>query len=301
MTMYDTTAPASPVVPLRGRLRPLGLDEVRITGGFWADRQAVNGSATLAHIESRLESEGWLPNFDLAVVGTLSEGRRGREFSDSEVYKFLEALAWEIGRTDAAADDELERRFRAVVARVAAAQEPDGYLNTMFGRPGQEARWTQLQWGHELYCLGHLFQAAVARVRTRPDADDGLIDIARRAADLVCDEFGADGRATRSAVTPRSRRVSWSSVVRWVSSDTSIRRRCSSSGTAADPSARSSGAARTSRTTSPSATPRRCAVTPCGRTICRRRRRMCPSSSTTPRCSRPCVDSGTGPSNDART
>ena len=192
--MYDTTAPASPVVPLRGRLRPLGLDEVRITGGFWADRQRVNGSATLAHIESRLESEGWLPNFDLAVVGTLPEGRRGREFSDSEVYKFLEALAWEIGRTDAAADDELERRFRAVVARVAAAQEPDGYLNTMFGRPGQEARWTQLQWGHELYCLGHLFQAAVARVRTRPDADDGLIDIARRAADLVCDEFGADGR-----------------------------------------------------------------------------------------------------------
>ena len=192
--MYDTTAPASPVVPLRGRLRPLGLDEVRITGGFWADRQAVNGSATLAHIESRLESEGWLPNFDLAVVGTLPEGRRGREFSDSEVYKFLEALAWEIGRTDAAADDELERRFRALVARVAAAQEPDGYLNTMFGRPGQEARWTQLQWGHELYCLGHLFQAAVARVRTRPDADDGLIDIARRAADLVCDEFGADGR-----------------------------------------------------------------------------------------------------------
>lgn len=192
--MYDTTAPASPVVPLRGRLRPLGLDEVRITGGFWADRQAVNGSATLAHIESRLESEGWLPNFDLAVVGTLPEGRRGREFSDSEVYKFLEALAWEIGRTDAAADDELERRFRAVVARVAAAQEPDGYLNTMFGRPGQEARWTQLQWGHELYCLGHLFQAAVARVRTRPDADDGLIDIARRAADLVCDEFGTDGR-----------------------------------------------------------------------------------------------------------
>ncbi|WP_241160461.1 beta-L-arabinofuranosidase domain-containing protein [Microbacterium sp. Y-01] len=192
--MYDTTAPASPVVPLRGRLRPLGLDEVRITGGFWADRQAVNGSATLAHIESRLESEGWLPNFDLAVVGALPDGRRGREFSDSEVYKFLEALAWEIGRTDAAADHELERRFRAVVARVAAAQEPDGYLNTMFGRPGQEARWTQLQWGHELYCLGHLFQAAVARVRTRPDADDGLIDIARRAADLVCDEFGADGR-----------------------------------------------------------------------------------------------------------
>nr|WP_223622595.1 beta-L-arabinofuranosidase domain-containing protein [Microbacterium sp. EST19A] len=192
--MRDTTAPAAPVVPTRGRLRPLGLDEVRITGGFWGERQDVNGTATLHHIGSRLESEGWLPNFDLAAAGTLPEGRRGREFSDSEVYKYLEALAWEIGRTDAAADTALEQRFREVVARVAAAQEPDGYVNTRFGRPGQGDRWSELEWGHELYCLGHLFQAAVARHRTRPDADDGLIEVARRAAELVCHEFGADGR-----------------------------------------------------------------------------------------------------------
>ena len=194
MTMYDFTAPAAPVVPTRGRLRPLGVSEVRITGGFWGDRQAVNGTATLDHIESRLESEGWLPNFDLAAAGTLPAGRRGREFADSEVYKYLEALAWEIGRTDAAADAALEQRFRSVVARVAAAQEADGYVNTMFGRPGQGDRWSDLEWGHELYCLGHLFQAAVARHRTRPDADDGLVTIARRAADLVCRVFGPDGR-----------------------------------------------------------------------------------------------------------
>ena len=192
--MSDTTSPAAPVVPTRGRLRPLGLGEVSITGGFWADRQRVNGAATLAHIESRLESEGWLGNFDLAASGALPTGRRGREFADSEIYKYLEALAWEIGRTDAAASSPLEARFRAIVARVAAAQEPDGYLNTNFGRPGQGARWSDLEWGHELYCLGHLFQASVARVRTRPDADDGLIGIARRAAELVCREFGADGR-----------------------------------------------------------------------------------------------------------
>lgn len=192
--MFDTTTPAAPVVPTRGRLRPLGLGEVHITGGFWGDRQVVNGTATLTHIESRLESEGWLPNFDLAAAGTLPAGRRGREFADSEIYKYLEALAWEIGRTDAGADGDLEQRFHRVVDRVAAAQEPDGYLNTMFGRVGQGERWSALQWGHELYCLGHLFQAAVARVRTRPEADDGLIDIARRAADLVCREFGADAR-----------------------------------------------------------------------------------------------------------
>ncbi len=192
--MFDTTAPAAPVVPARGRLRPLGLSEATITGGFWGDRQRVNGDATLAHIHARLESEGWLPNFDLAAAGTLPAGRRGREFADSEVYKYLEALAWEIGRTDAAADAALEERFRSVVARIAAAQEADGYLNTMFGRPGQRERWSDLEWGHELYCLGHLFQAAVARIRTRPDADDGLAGIARRAADLVCREFGSDAR-----------------------------------------------------------------------------------------------------------
>lgn len=191
MTMQTTTTPQAPVVPAGGRLRPLGQDEVQITGGFWGDRQAVNGGATLEHIPSRLESEGWLGNFDRAAAGTLPAGRRGREFSDSEVYKFLEALAWEIGRTD---DPALEARFRAVVARVEAAQEADGYLNTMFGRPGQGARWSDLEWGHELYCLGHLFQAAVARARTRPDADDGLFAIAVRAADLVCAEFGAGGR-----------------------------------------------------------------------------------------------------------
>ncbi|BDV31760.1 glycoside hydrolase family 127 protein [Microbacterium terricola] len=191
MTTSTSTAPAAPVAPSTGRLRPLGLDEVRITGGFWGTRQSVNGAATIAHVGERLESEGWLPNFDLAAAGTLPAGRRGREFADSEVYKYLEALAWEIGRTG---DDALEARFREVVGRVAAAQEPDGYLNTHFGRPGQGARWSDLEWGHELYCLGHLFQAAVARLRTRPDADDGLAGIARRAADLVCAEFGPDGR-----------------------------------------------------------------------------------------------------------
>ncbi|WP_309233879.1 beta-L-arabinofuranosidase domain-containing protein [Micromonospora sp. ATA51] len=50
-----------------------------------------------------------------------------------------------------------------------------------------------LEWGHELYCLGHLFQAAVARARTRPDAVDGLLAIACRAADLLCEVFGAEG------------------------------------------------------------------------------------------------------------
>ncbi|WP_345763197.1 glycoside hydrolase family 127 protein [Diaminobutyricibacter sp. McL0608] len=200
MTIIDTErggaaepavrAAIAPAVPSGGALRPLGIGEVRITGGYWAERQAVNAGATLAHIAHWLEREGWLANFDRAATGTLPDGRRGREFSDSEVYKYLEAVAWEIGRTD---DGHLEERFRQVVSRVVAAQEADGYLNTNFGRAGQRPRWSDLEWGHELYCAGHLMQAAVARERTRPGADDGLLAATVRVADLICDVFGADG------------------------------------------------------------------------------------------------------------
>lgn len=198
MTLTDTDRtvhePVGPTVPSRGALRPLGLDEVRITGGYWAGRQQANAEGTLPHIEHWLEREGWLGNFDAAAAGTLTaENRRGREFADSEVYKFLEAAAWQLGRVP---DRALEERFRGVVARVAAAQEPDGYLNTNFGRPGQGARWSDLEWGHELYCGGHLLQAAVARARTRPGADDGLLQVATRFADLVCAVFGDGGIAS---------------------------------------------------------------------------------------------------------
>ncbi|TDB71275.1 glycoside hydrolase family 127 protein [Micromonospora sp. KC723] len=188
--MSGTAPIAAPVLPIRGRYRPLGLTGFRLSSGFWAERQSINSAATLEHIGHWLEREGWIRNFDLVVRGEPSRQRRGREFSDSEVYKFLEALAWEIGRTG---DAGLESRFRAIVLRVAGAQEPDGYLNTRFGRSGQAPRWSDLEWGHELYCVGHLLQAAVARIRTRPDADDGLREVARRAADNVCETFGPDG------------------------------------------------------------------------------------------------------------
>ena len=181
-------AAGRPAVPSRGVLRPLGLQEVQITGGFWAHRQQVNAEASLAHIESWQEREGWLGNFDLVREGGPAARRRGREFSDSEAYKLLEAMAWEIGRTG---NMRLDARFGAIVERVAAAQAPDGYLNTAFGGPDQPARYSDLEWGHELYCYGHLFQAAVARARTH--GPDLLLTVALRAADHVCETFGDDG------------------------------------------------------------------------------------------------------------
>jgi DUF1680 family protein len=182
-------AAMSPVAPTNSPYRGLGLDEVAITGGFWADRQRINASRTLRHIEHWQEREGWIGNFDRVVAGE-QRTRRGREFSDSEVYKLLEAMAWELGRQP---DPDLEARFNAIVARVAAAQDRDGYISTKFGHDGQPERYSDLEWGHELYCQGHLIQAAVARARTG-HVDDKLVDIARRSADHICETFGPTGR-----------------------------------------------------------------------------------------------------------
>jgi len=178
-----------PVAPARGRLRPLGLGDVRLRDGFWADLQRTNGAATLEHCLSWIERSGWLANFDRVADGSTGPERTGWSFSDSEVYKLLEALGWEVGRTGSAWAEE---QIRRLTDRVARAQDADGYLNTCYGHAGQPPRYSDLEMGHELYNVGHLLQAAVARVRT--SGQDDLVEVARRAADHVCATFGPDGR-----------------------------------------------------------------------------------------------------------
>ncbi|UUU36796.1 glycoside hydrolase family 127 protein [Streptomyces sp. CA-210063] len=177
-----------PVAPSRGRLRPLGLDEVQITGGFWDRRRQVNAIATLDHCRDWMERAGWIGNFSAAVEGRIHRDRRGREFADSDVYKLLEAMAWAAG---SGAGTGLDAQIAALTETIAPAQEPDGYLSTAFGRPGQQPRYSDLPWGHELYCYGHLIQAGVAQTRARGESE--LAKIARRAADHVCATFGPGG------------------------------------------------------------------------------------------------------------
>lgn len=181
---------ALPVLPSVSVLRPVGIDSTDLDReGFWGSRVQRNADATLEHCLGWLERAGWLGNLDLVAAGSIAGGRRGREFSDSEIYKLLEAYCWEAA---AHPDPERDGVIDAVSRRIAAAQEADGYLGTAFGHDGQPARWSDLEWGHELYCIGHLLQAAVARLRTH--GDDLLVQVARRAADLVCSVFGRDGR-----------------------------------------------------------------------------------------------------------
>lgn len=189
MTHSPGGAARVPVLPSRSALRPLGQHEVRFTGGFWRDWQDLNATTILAHCEAWMERVGWIGNFDAAAAGEPYEHAGQFPFVDSEVYKLLEAMAWELG---ARPDEALAARYARLVERVAAAQEPDGYLHTAFGRPGQRPRWSDLEQGHELYCAGHLVQAAVARLRS--GADDLLVEVARRFADLLVAEFGPGGR-----------------------------------------------------------------------------------------------------------
>ncbi|WP_022884536.1 glycoside hydrolase family 127 protein [Glaciibacter superstes] len=192
LTTPSALRAVQPVSPSHTRLSPLGLREsVLDSDGYWGRRNRVNAEATLWHCEHWMERAGWLGNFDAAVAGTLPESRRGREFADSEIYKLLEAMSWEYGATGDAA---IDASIRSITARVAAAQEADGYLNTNFGRAGQAPRYTDIEWGHELYNYGHLMQAAVARYRT--SGPDALFDVAKRVADHVCDTFGDDGIQT---------------------------------------------------------------------------------------------------------
>ncbi len=179
----------APTASARVRLRPLDPTGVVIQDGLLAERQRVNREITLLRGAEELERAGTLENLRIAA-GRAHGSRRGMVFSDSDVYKWLEAVAWEIGREPST---ELERLAHETVELVAAAQEPDGYLNSWCQIVDPAWRWTDLEMGHELYCAGHLIQAGVAFARTTGDVS--LLHVARRFADLIVDVFGSDDHA----------------------------------------------------------------------------------------------------------
>jgi DUF1680 family protein len=158
-----------------------------VTGGLWAARREVNGDVAVPLGRERLESAGNLDNLRLAA-GTLSGEPRGPVFMDSDVYKWLEAAAWEYARRPS---EELLAAQREITAIVAAAQQPDGYLDSIVQLEQDGARYRELGWSHEHYCAGHLFQAAVAQVRCT--GERGLLDVAVRLADHLVRTFGENG------------------------------------------------------------------------------------------------------------
>jgi uncharacterized protein len=180
----SSAAPAVPSATANVVLRPLSQQDARITGGFWARRQAVNRSASLEGGYQRLRSAGNLDNLRIAAAD-LAGQVRGPVFMDSDVYKWLEAAAWEYGREP---DPVLLERIREVSAIVASAQAADGYLASVQQVRFNGERYADLPHSHEHYCAGHLFQAAVAQVRCTPCRT--LLETATRLADHLVTTFG---------------------------------------------------------------------------------------------------------------
>ncbi|MDN5688323.1 MAG: glycoside hydrolase family 127 protein [Brachybacterium sp.] len=183
-------APAIPTGDAEVAQRPLAAGDARITGGFWHTRQQRNRRAGLRSGYQQLEASGTFRNF--RIVGGAEEGEAsGMIFQDSDVYKWLEAVAVELGRED---DRDLRAMAQEVTGMIASAQQEDGYLNSVHTlRHPPEERYTVLAWNHELYCYGHLIQAAVALARNAGETE--LLDVSLRIVDHLESIFGPQGRA----------------------------------------------------------------------------------------------------------
>jgi hypothetical protein len=163
--------------------------EVRaeLTGGLLHDWQRRNREATIPHVIAELRKAGNLDNLQRLADPSIGPYRGRYPFLDTDLYKTLEGLAYEVDRAAGAREF-----FDEVVGLLEQAQAEDGYLNSYFQDPDQPKRpWSDLGWGHELYNLGHLIQAAVAANRRL--SDGRLLTIATRFADLVVQKFGVDG------------------------------------------------------------------------------------------------------------
>jgi DUF1680 family protein len=194
VTADVVTGDAGPVGTVRqGVLRPLGHRDVRLEpDGLLGQWQVRNHDATIGHLVANLETSGVLANFRRVAAG-ITGGHQGYPFADSDLYKTLEAVAWESGRVGHLIEPEF---VAAAIDLIARAQRPDGYLSTYVQSDPSRERWRDLATSHELYCAGHLFQAAVAM--RRGTGQTRLLEVARRLADCIVTELadrpdGIDG------------------------------------------------------------------------------------------------------------
>lgn len=157
---------------------------VQIDDQFWKPKIEANRKISLLYQYEQLKTSGVLDNF-LWVAEGIRGQHRGPYWMDSDAYKWLEAASYSLVTFP---DPKLQACVDEVISIIAAAQEKDGYLNTYFQLMELDKRWTNLGMCHELYCAGHLIQAAVANVHLH--AEHSLLDIACRFVDHIDNTFG---------------------------------------------------------------------------------------------------------------
>lgn len=163
--------------------RPVPHTRVTLTDAFWAPRIEVNRTATLPHVRQQLEATGRLAALDLAW--RIGMPNKPHHFWDSDIAKWLEAASLSLA---AHPDPALEADLDMIIERYANLQHPSGYLNSYFLGIDPSRRWANLRDAHELYCVGHLIEAAVAHHAATGKRT--FLEVMCRAADHVCAEFG---------------------------------------------------------------------------------------------------------------
>ena len=155
---------------------------------FWRPRIEALAATGLPHQHRMLEETKRLENFRAVVTG--QGGRENWIFDDSDVYKWLEACAYVLAIVPNA---DLKSKCDAAIGAIAVAQQEDGYLNTYIQVFHPEDQWANLSGSHEMYCAGHLIEAAVAwKERLN---DDRLLTIALRFAELIDRRYGPAGES----------------------------------------------------------------------------------------------------------
>ncbi|MDR2533179.1 MAG: glycoside hydrolase family 127 protein [Tannerellaceae bacterium] len=169
------------------RMDAVDFSQVSVNDEFWSPRLDRHASTTLAVCIDQIENQtGRIRNFELAALG---QGQHsGIFFDDSDVYKALEGIACSLINHP---DQALEQKADEWIDKIAAAQQPDGYINTYYALTGLEQRWTNMD-KHEMYCAGHMIEAAVAYHQATGKRK--LLDASARMADHIMNTFGPGKR-----------------------------------------------------------------------------------------------------------
>ena len=181
--------------------QPVAFTDVKLTDSFWRPRIETNRTVTIPFAFNKSEETGRIENFK--VAGGLSDKAwvGGFGFNDSDVSKIIEGASYSLSAKD---DPKLEAYLDELIGYYAAAQKDDGYLYTLWTardtvkdydkvicRPLGDDRWSTIWFAHQLYCLGHMYEAGVAHHQATGKRN--FLDVCTKSADLVCKTFNRDG------------------------------------------------------------------------------------------------------------
>jgi DUF1680 family protein len=169
-------------------LNPVPLQNVHLEGGFWGPRQEINRTVTLPIEYQQCKETGRIDVVKLSWKP--GDPNPPHPFWDSDLAKWIEAVGYSLSLHP---DPALEELVDAVIDDMAAAQQPDGYLNSYFTLVEPQNRWANLRDMHELYCAGHLIEGAIAYYLATGKRK--LLDVMCRYADYIATVFGpGDGQ-----------------------------------------------------------------------------------------------------------